>query len=171
MQDWLYTPSAAAGAHADARRQSAYQIDKAVNEPEEDDYLHEAAPPAKVWGESRYLVEARSFRGTAFWSSRGCLNVGVVACLLTALIGLFGVWPVADFVYSTAFTNTTGYFAGSPTGSGISGTGDQISGMTNVPPIFQRTGPVDPDTPSDALKKVNFDGVEMELVCECHSSL
>lgn len=79
--------------------------------------------------------------------------------ILGGIIGVFGAYPAVDAVFNKNFTNTTGFITWTGDGSGT-----VVNGMTNMPNIFNRKGPIDPDTPEDVRNILNSDGVPMTLV-------
>lgn len=88
-------------------------------------------------------------------SWRGWANALTLGVLLSAIIGIFALYPIISFYYkggSSSGRNTSGYGLG-----GINGTG-QYPAIPGLPQL------VDPDTPSDVLTKTGFDGEEWTLV-------
>ncbi|QRV77885.1 glycoside hydrolase family 16 protein [Ceratobasidium sp. AG-Ba] len=114
----------------------------ALNFPEPDDDLHNPDPKRDL----------KNDRHVAF-SWRGFVNVGSLALLLLALLGLFAVYPMLSYFLRTPSSTLGGYNLG-----GINASGQ-------VPDMLGNRGLVDPDTPKSAYTRTSFiDGQEYDLV-------
>ncbi|KAM0754664.1 beta-glucan synthesis-associated [Meredithblackwellia eburnea MCA 4105] len=127
---------------ADARK----EIDPALfwdkENAEVDDYLHEPDPEL-----DRYLDKQMSGYG---WSN--IVNTTALCCLIIVIVGLFGGWPIYNYVIKGGFPS--GY------------TTDANSGLIpgQVPNITGLPGLIDATTPTDAYSRTGFDGNEYHLV-------
>lgn len=117
-----------------------------VDDDEDDDYLHTFTP-----------AEKRNIDHTKFdiMSWRGWANALMLATLLLAIVGIFGLYPILDFYTNDRMSsgpNAAGYNLG-----GINATGQhpEIPGMAVL---------IDPDTPDDVKMRTGFDGKPWRLV-------
>ena len=109
--------------------------------PEEDDHLHE--PELKDKNE-----------GVGFWSSRGWLNLGALALLITALLSLFICYPVISYYQMNSRNRLLANNA-------------RINGTDGIPQptdMFYMPDLIDTDTPDDAKTRTGWDGEDYVLV-------
>ena len=88
-------------------------------------------------------------------SLRGWANALTLVVMLLALVGIFGVYPIAAFyheVNSTHGGHTSGFNLG-----GINASG-QYPVIPNLPQL------IDSDTPDDVKTRTGFDGEQWDLV-------
>ncbi|BGP42589.1 hypothetical protein JCM10449v2_006601 [Rhodotorula kratochvilovae] len=118
---------------------------------EEYDALHDPGPKAPRVGRARMISETREFRsGSVGWL--GVLNVAVVLALGLGLVGLFAGYPIAQWAVQTfAYNTSVSYY-------------NDGAASTSAPNITRKTGPIDPDTPESAYRKMGADGTMLELV-------
>ncbi|KAG0701829.1 beta-glucan synthesis-associated [Suillus ampliporus] len=114
-----------------------YAYDPALDEPEEDDPLHD-------------LNDHRAFNSSGF-PIRGVLNVGVLILLILALLSLFIIYPVLSYFYDHSQKDVI-------TGNVL------VNGTGQVEFLFRMAQLIDPETPSSAATRTGFDGLPYELV-------
>ena len=118
----------------------------AVNETEDDDFLHAPSPTETKMGRKN-----RSTHQPLVFSLRGLVNVGTLGFLLLALLMLFVGYPIVLHVTKKT-VNTVGFNLG-----GINGSG-QIPDLPGLPTL------IDKNTPQDAKSRVGSDGETYNLV-------
>ncbi|KAJ3715052.1 glycoside hydrolase family 16 protein [Lentinula raphanica] len=116
----------------------------ALNVREPDDYLHNPDPKR----------DRKNDKGGTFLTARGFANLGCLAILLVALVGLFAGYPiVSHFVLKPSESTNGGFNLGGTNGSG------------QVPSMPGNWGMIDLETPQDAYTYTSFyDKSEMQLI-------
>jgi hypothetical protein len=117
---------------------SSWGADLSPNHPEADDYLH--TPDKKEIDDTGSIC-----------SLRGIANLGCLLILATAIVGLFGGYPVLSHFLTRRLTNLGAFNLG-----GINATGQVMQTMFTL---------IDPDTPANAhTHKSVEDGTDWQLV-------
>ncbi|KAJ3736703.1 glycoside hydrolase family 16 protein [Lentinula guzmanii] len=112
-----------------------------VSEP--DDYLHNPDPKR----------DRKNDKGGTFLTARGFANLGCLAILLVALVGLFAGYPVASHFITHSVSTNGGFNLGGTNASG------------QVPSMPGNWGMIDLETPQDAYTYTSFyDNSEMQLI-------
>lgn len=114
----------------------------AAENAEPDDYLHDPNPEL-----DKYLDKQMEH-----WSFAGLVNTLSLAVIVIVLVGLFGGWPIYNYVINGGFPDGASQFA------------NQVEGSSTVPNISSVPTLVDRTTPDFAKTRTGFDGQEYELV-------
>ncbi|KAF8609468.1 glycoside hydrolase family 16 protein [Ceratobasidium sp. AG-I] len=111
--------------------------------PEGDDYLHNPDPRR----------DRQNDMSSSMFTSRGIANLGCLAILALAFVGLFFVYPVVDGVLQHKMSTLGAYNLGGTNASG------------QVPEIPGNFGLIDRDTPKSAYSRASLeDGSDWDLV-------
>lgn len=119
----------------------------------------ESVIPIPIWSAKDTILDDKLHNSSAydeqakfaFLSKRGWLNMGSLILLVTALIALFGGYPIVQF-YTSQVVSTYGSF----NLGGINATG-QIPLIPGLPTL------IDKNTPPSALSRTGFDGKKYVL--------
>lgn len=118
------------------------------------------------------IKETAAFRGgSSWWRGRVCniVALGVIgAVLLGVFLGTSMRWRLARprrrglTLSALAFPIST-YWKGAPDTNSTDASMEGVL-LANAPLISRRQGPIDPDTPTNARTKRDYEGREMKLV-------